>query len=100
MTVTDDQLDPEQAASRQAFEKAAPMHLGLGQFYGDSPYPTLSISRPPDRHPHRAIDDLPGGAHPLITGIEKDVGRFAQGAFTPCIQADIQRLGSAADLGR
>ena len=78
MTVSDDQLDPAQAASRQTFEKAAPMPLGLGQFHGDSPYPTLSIRRHPDRHQYRAIDDLPGGAHPLITGIEKDVDTVIQ----------------------
>jgi hypothetical protein len=79
MIVGDDQLDAFQAPPDQAVEEGAPMHLRLGQGDRHAQHPAMTALGDADRHQHRAIDQASALAHPLIAGIQKEVGRFLQG---------------------
>jgi hypothetical protein len=100
MIVGDDQLHALQAASDEAVEEGAPMHLSLRQSNRHAEYPALALLGHPDRHQHRTIDQLTAFAHPLVTGIEEHVGRLVERPLAPGGQAGIERLCCAADLGR
>ncbi len=100
MIVGDDQLDPLQAAPDQAVEEGTPVHLRLGQGHRHAEDVTAAVRGHADGYQHGAIEPLAGLAHPLVAGIEEQIGRLVERSLAPSGEAGIELLGGAADLGR
>ena len=91
-------LDAAQAASLEALEEGAPMHLGFRQGHRDAEQPATLIWADPDCREHRSVAHDPAMAHLFIPGVEDQIFDLAQGPIAPCRQLVIEQLCSAADL--
>jgi hypothetical protein len=83
MVVGDDQLDAFETAADQTVEEGAPMDLRLGQGHRHAQHPAMTIPGDANRHQHGAVNQPSAFAHPLVAGIEKDIGCFVQRPLTP-----------------
>jgi hypothetical protein len=72
--VGDDQLHFLEAAPNKTIEEGAPMHLGFEQAHRHIEHATLAIQGHTDSDQNGAIHQLTAFAHPVVTGVEEQVG--------------------------